>query len=140
MSLTGEDTAYKRQHKGEYVMVTENFFNIDDSSQGIFRQLAEGITTRVFLGEQAMLSLVRCEANTAGSIHSHPEEQWGMCLEGSGVRIQDGINVPFKKGDFWCTPGGVKHGIRVGSDGATVLDVFAPPRAEYRKVGSGFGD
>ncbi len=124
---------------GETILAIENFFNIDDSSQGIFRQLAEGITTRVFPGEQAMLSLVRCEANSAGSIHSHPEEQWGMCLEGSGVRIQDGIDVPFKKGDFWRTPGGVEHGIRVGPDGATVLDIFAPPREEYSKPGSGFG-
>ncbi len=121
-------------------MANENFFNIDDLSQGIFRQLAEGITTRVFPGEQAMLSLVRCEANSVGSIHSHVEEQWGVCLEGSGVRIQDGIDVPFRKGDFWRTPGGVEHGIRVGPDGATVLDIFAPPRAEYKKAGSGFGD
>ncbi len=86
-----------------------------------------------------MLSLVRCEADATGRIHSHPEEQWGMCLEGSGVRIQDGIDVPFKKGDFWRTPGGVEHGIRVGPDGATVLDIFAPPREEYSKPGSGFG-
>ena len=86
-----------------------------------------------------MLSLVRCEADAAGRIHSHREEQWGMCLEGSGVRIQDGIDVPFKKGDFWRTPGGVEHGIRVGPDGATVLDIFAPPREEYSKPGSGFG-
>ncbi len=121
-------------------MAPENFFNIDELSQGIPRQLAEGITTRIFPGEQAMLSLVHCEANTAGSIHSHPEEQWGMCLEGSGVRIQDGVEVPFKKGDFWLTPGGVEHGIRIGPDGVTVLDIFAPPRAEYRKAGAGFGN
>jgi len=121
-------------------LAIENFYNIDDPSQGIFRQLAEGITTRIFSGERAMLSLVRCEADAAGRIHSHPEEQWGMCLEGSGVRIQDGIDVPFKKGDFWRTPGGVEHGIRVGSDGATVLDIFAPPREEYSKPGSGFGN
>ena len=120
-------------------MAIDNFFNIDDPSLGIPRQLAEGITTRVFPGEQAMLSLVSCEANSAGSIHSHPEEQWGVCLEGSGVRIQDGVDVPFRKGDFWRTPGGVEHGIRVGPDGATVLDIFAPPREEYRQSGSGFG-
>ena len=119
-------------------METENFFNINDLSQGIFRQLADGISTRVFPGDQAMLSVVRCEADAAGSIHAHPEEQWGVCLEGNGVRIQDGIDIPFEKGDFWRTPGGVKHGIRVGSEGATVLDVFAPPREEYRKSGSGF--
>jgi hypothetical protein len=33
----------------------------------------------------------------------------------------------------------VPHGIRTGEIGATVLDVFAPPRDEYRKAGSGFG-
>ena len=119
-------------------MKIENFFSLDDPTQGIFRQLAEGITTRVFPGEQAMLSVVRCEANTAGSIHSHPEEQWGVCLQGSGVRIQGDIEVPFQQGDFWRTPGEVSHGIRVGPDGATVLDVFAPPREEYREAGSGF--
>lgn len=120
-------------------MSIDNFFNLDDLSQGISRQLAEGISTRIFPGDQAMLSLVRCEPGSAGSIHSHPEEQWGVCLEGSGLRIQDGVEVPFAKGDFWRTPGGVEHGIRVGPDGATVLDVFAPPRDEYRKTGSGFG-
>lgn len=121
-------------------MAHENFFNINDPSQGIFRQLAEGISTRIFPGDQAMLSLVRCESNAAGSIHSHPQEQWGVCLEGSGVRIQDDVEVAFSKGDFWRTPGGVEHGIRVGPDGATVLDIFAPPRDEYLEAGSGFGN
>ena len=119
-------------------MSDTNFFNMDDLSQGIHRELAEGIVTRIFPGEQAMLSLVVLEPNTAGSIHSHPQEQWGICLEGSGVRIQDGVEVTFQAGDFWCTPGGVEHGIRVGGSGARVLDVFAPPRDEYRQAGSGF--
>ncbi len=42
-------------------------------------------------------------------------------------------------GDFWHTPGGVPHGIRTAESGATVLDVFAPPREEYKKAGEGFG-
>ncbi len=120
-------------------MTTENFFNIDDPEQGIFRQLAEGISTRIFPGDQAMLSFVKCEPDSAGSIHSHPQEQWGFCLDGDGIRIQDGVEVAFEKGDFWRTPGGVEHGIRVGSEGATVLDIFAPPREEYKEAGSGFG-
>lgn len=119
-------------------MTEKNFFNMDDPQQGIGRQLAEGIATRIFPGEQAMLSLVVLDPNSAGSIHSHPQEQWGVCLEGSGVRIQQGVEVPFRQGDFWCTPGGVEHGIRVGDEGARVLDIFAPPRDEYRQAGSGF--
>ena len=120
-------------------MAAENFFNLTDTTQGIARQLGEGLSTRVFPGEQAMLSLVTIEPNAQGKLHSHPEEQWGVLLEGSGVRTQGGEEVPVEVGDFWRTPGGVAHSFRGGPSGAKVLDVFAPPREEYRKAGSGFG-
>ena len=116
-----------------------NFFNLNDDSQGIHRTLAPGLNTRIFAGDQAMLSIVTFKPDAEGNVHSHPEEQWGVLLEGSGVRVQDGQDYEVKEGDFWRTPGGVEHGIRVGPDGATVLDIFAPPRAEYKKAGSGFG-
>ena len=121
-------------------MAAENFFNLNDASQGIVRQLGDGLSTRVFPGEQAMLSLVTIAPNAQGKVHSHPEEQWGVLLEGDGVRTQDGEDVPVKVGDFWRTPSGVPHSFRGGPSGAKVLDVFAPPRAEYRQAGSGFGD
>ena len=41
---------------------------------------------------------------------------------------------------FWQTPGGVDHGIIGGPEGAKVLDVFSPPRDEYKVEGSGFGN
>ncbi|MDX1512659.1 MAG: cupin domain-containing protein [Gammaproteobacteria bacterium] len=115
-------------------------FNLHDLSQGIRRQLGDGISTRIFVGEQAMLSVVTIEPNAAGTVHSHPQEQWGVLLEGECVRIQGGEEIPMKAGDFWHTPGGVPHGIRTGSSRAVVLDIFAPPRDEYRKSGSGFGE
>ncbi len=115
-----------------------NFFKIDDMKQGVSRTLCEGITTRIFPGKQAMLSVVRIEPNAVGAIHSHPEEQWGVMLEGSATRIQDGEEIPVQKGDFWCSPGGVEHGIIGGPDGAIIMDVFSPPRPEYTRPGSGF--
>ncbi len=120
-------------------MSTQNFFNLDDETQGIQRELGPGLNTRIFVGDQSMLSLVTLEPNSEGKIHSHPEEQWGVMLEGDGIRIQGGEEFPIKAGDFWRTPGGVPHGIRAGAEGARVLDVFSPPREEYRKAGSGFG-
>ncbi len=116
----------------------ENFFNFAELSAGIARTLAAGIETRVFPGEQAMFSVVSFEPGSEGSIHSHPEEQWGILLEGSGTRIQDGMDVAVGEGDFWRTPSGVVHGFKAGPEGAKVLDVFAPPREAYRKSGSGF--
>lgn len=114
-------------------------FNLHDPGQGISRKLAEGIVTRIFPGSNVMLSVVRIEPNSTGTVHSHPEEQWGVLLEGECVRIQNGEEVQMRAGDFWCSPGGVEHGIRTGASGATVLDIFSPPREEYRKTGEGFG-
>jgi quercetin dioxygenase-like cupin family protein len=116
----------------------EGFFNIDALEQGISRQLAEGMSTRVFAGEDAMISVVRIDPGKAGSRHSHPQEQWGLCIQGSGLRWQGGDEVAVKAGDFWRTPGGIEHGFTAGPDGAVIYDVFAPPREEYKKGGSGF--
>ncbi len=41
---------------------SDNFFNIDALEQGISRQLADGMTTRVFPGQDAMISIVRIDA------------------------------------------------------------------------------
>src|SRR5438132_6313330 len=83
---------------------------------GIVRQLAPGITARIFPGVNAMLSVVTLEPHSVSPVHSHPNEQWGVCLEGEWIRIQDGVEHHVKAGDF-----------------------FAPPRAEYRQPGHGLG-
>ena len=116
------------------------FHNLAKPDDGLLRELAKGVTTRIFAGEQAMLSVVSMAPNAEGKLHHHPEEQWGVLLAGSGVRVQGGEEIPVRQGDFWRTPGNVPHTLRAGADGCRVLDIFAPPRAEYRKAGSGFGD
>ncbi len=119
-------------------MISRNFFNINDTTGGIPRNLAPGITTTVFPGDQAMLSIVRLEASARGILHQHPEEQWGYCLSGYGTRIQGDEVVAVSAGDFWRTPGGLPHTIEVGDEGMVIIDVFAPPREEYTRPGSGF--
>jgi hypothetical protein len=49
----------------------------------------------------------------------------GVLLEGSAVRVQDGEEIPVKKGDFWRTPGNVPHTMRAGPEGVRVLDPAA---------------
>ena len=117
----------------------DNFYSINDLQKGIQRQLGDGLKTSIFCGEQAMISIVDIEPFSKGKIHSHSQEQWGFMLEGSGVRIQGGETIEIKKGDFWLTPGNIEHGIIAGKNGARVMDIFSPPRDEYKKSGSGFG-
>ena len=121
-------------------MSQKKFFNnINDLESGVKRILGEGVSTRIFCGDQAMLSIVTIEPNAKGKIHSHLQEQWGFLIEGSGIRIQGNEEIQIKKGDFWQTPGGVDHGIIGGPEGAKILDIFSPPRDEYKISGSGFG-
>ena len=115
------------------------FFNLHDLSQGIARELGPGIATRIFAGDNAMLSVVRIAPHAEGKLHHHPEEQWGVMLEGDAIRVQEGAEFAVQAGDFWRTPGGVPHSIRAGAAGALVLDIFSPPREAYRKAGAGFG-
>ena len=119
--------------------MTDNFFHIDDLSEGLARELTSGVTTRIFAGDQAMLSVVRIEPNARGTLHSHPEEQWGYMIEGSATRIQGSEHIQVEKGSFWRTPGNVEHTVIGGPKGCIILDVFAPPREEYKTPGSGFG-
>ena len=115
-------------------------YNIEDLDSGIFRELTDGITSRIFSGEKAMLSVVRVEPNAQGKPHSHSEEQWGFLIRGSVTRYQNGESFKAVRGDFWRTPGGVMHSVVGGPKGALILDFFAPPRFEYLKSGYGFGE
>jgi quercetin dioxygenase-like cupin family protein len=116
---------------------SEHFHNLKRG--GIPRQLAEGLSARVFPGEHLMLSVVDIAPGSVSPVHAHANEQWGVCLEGEWVRIQDGAEHHVKAGDFWQTPPNVPHGGRALPDKrAVVLDIFSPPREEYKKAGSGY--
>lgn len=115
-------------------------YRLDSPEGGIFRKLADGLTTRIFPGEKAMLSVVTVEPGAMGKMHSHPEEQWGVVLKGSATRYQGDIEFEITEGDVYRTPPNVPHTMKAGPDGAVVLDIFAPIREEYLKPGEGFGD
>jgi len=113
-------------------------FNLNDKGIGIPRKLAEGIQSKIFFGEQIMLSIVEFEPNSKGKMHHHPEEQWGVLLKGSCKRFQGDEVIEMKEGDFWFTPGGTPHTIVAGEEGARILDIFSPVREEYKEAGEGF--
>ena len=112
------------------------FHNLKEG--GIPRQLAEGLQ-RPRVPRRASDALGgRDPAGSVSPVHSHANEQWGVCLEGEWIRIQDGVEHPVKAGDFWQTPPHVPHGGRATDKRAVVLDIFSPPREEYKKAGSGY--
>jgi quercetin dioxygenase-like cupin family protein len=100
---------------------------------GIPRVLATGIRARIFPGTHLMLSVVDLQPWSESPVHSHMNEQWGVCLEGKWVRIQSGREYRVKAGDFWQTPPHGPHGGRTLGVRCRILDIFAPPREEYRR-------
>lgn len=114
-------------------------YNLHDDDTGISRTLDDGLAAQIVSGHSSMLSVVQIDPHSEGDLHSHPEEQWGVLLEGECVRIQDGEEVHMTAGDFWHTPPEAEHTVRTHDQSALVLDIFAPPRPAYQSAGEGFG-
>lgn len=79
-----------------------------------------------------MLCEVTLEDGAVVPLHQHPHDQTGYVVSGS-IRMQIGSEVQtFGPGDSYAIPGGTEHsGTAVGGR-CVVIDVFSPPRDEYR--------
>lgn len=105
------------------------FVSFDDRAD---KQLAPGVTIRVVSGERLMLSRVAIDPHSEVPIHSHPHEQYGLVLEGEAEFTIAGQVKLLKAGEYYAIPGDVPHGVITGSVPALCLDIFSPPREEYR--------
>lgn len=82
-------------------------------------------------GERMMISHVTLDRGTAVPLHKHPHEQVGYILAGR-IRMTIASKVhEFEPGDSYFIPGGVEHDAVAVTD-CIVLDMFSPPREEYR--------
>ena len=95
---------------------SEFFFNLNALEKGIRRELGDEITAHIFPAEQSMASVVHIAPNAKGTVHSHPQEQWSILIEGSAIRIHNGEEIAVAKGDFWVAPGNSEHGIIGGPE------------------------
>jgi len=77
--------------------------------------------------------------HSVSTVHAHPKGAVGRLPRGEWIRVQDGVEHYVHAGDFWQTPPNVPHGGRTLDTRCVVLDIFAPPREEYRQAGRGLG-
>ena len=96
------------------------------------QQLFEGFLARSVHGEQLTLAVVEIEPNAVLPEHEHANEQFGMVLRGSAsFRVGDETRE-LRPGDIWRIPSHTPHTLVAGPEGAEVLDVFSPPRDDWR--------
>jgi quercetin dioxygenase-like cupin family protein len=109
----------------------------DDVRNLVPRQVWDGITARAVHGERLTLALVELEPGAVAEEHSHEHEQLGIVLRGSlRFRVAD-EEREVGPGETWQIPSGTLHRAEAGPDGATVLDLFAPPRSEWEAAEAG---
>ena len=103
-----------------------------DPSEIERKELVPGLTLRPMWGEKVMMSFIEIAPGCVLPVHSHPHEQAGVVLQGEFDFTIGGETRTVKQGDAYVIPGGVEHSL-VGSQGwALALDIFSPPREEYK--------
>jgi unsaturated pyranuronate lyase len=90
------------------------------------------VIARSVEGERLNLAVVELEPSSVVPEHSHENEQLGIVLSGTlSFRVGDEVR-DLEAGWTYRIPPSVPHEVlRTGPEGAVVLDVFAPARADW---------
>lgn len=82
-------------------------------------------------GQSMMLCEVSMKKGAVVPMHTHPHEQTGYLVSGRArMQIEDKA-FDMAAGDCWMIPGNVPHEATALED-AVFIDIFSPPREEYR--------
>jgi quercetin dioxygenase-like cupin family protein len=98
------------------------------------RSLVEGAVSRLLCGEKIMLSFIEIAPHTHFPRHRHPEEQFMIVLEGQVDEIVGDEIVPLRPGDVCYLPSNLEHGGYTHEEGCRAIDIFSPPRKDYRDL------
>jgi quercetin dioxygenase-like cupin family protein len=96
------------------------------------REIFPGVVIRTCTQDRMMLSLVDLAPRSVVQEHQHPHEQMGYWLKGKAIFTIGGVEKTVGPGDWYRIPSNVRHKVVVLDEPAQALDIFAPPREEYR--------
>jgi quercetin dioxygenase-like cupin family protein len=93
----------------------------------------DGILARVVEGRAMTFAVVELDPHAVAAMHQHSNEQIGLVLRGTMTfKIGNETRV-LTPGDTYDIPGNVPHEATAGPEGAVVIDVFAPIRADWHR-------
>jgi quercetin dioxygenase-like cupin family protein len=90
------------------------------------------ISIHTLSGEKLMIAIVDLPPHSIVTLHQHPHEQMGLLLEGKAVFTIGGVEKTLQAGDCYYMPSNVPHKVVNLERPSRALDVFSPPREEYR--------
>ena len=97
------------------------------------KEIFPGHWSRLVHGERITLSYVDIKEGLEVPVHSHPNEQILTMIDGSYELTMDGKPHVLPPGSILVIPADTPHSGRALSD-CRILDVFSPPREDYRKL------
>ncbi len=89
------------------------------------------VRARVLVGANASLAVVELAPDALVPGHQHVHEQLGICLEGSITFTIGDETRELGPGGTWRVPSDRPHHAVAGPDGAVVIDIFSPVRADW---------
>lgn len=110
------------------------FLNPETWEQVPDEQVKEGVSRRTISTDRIMVVRYVYAPGSTFPVHSHPEEQIVLVLEGKLVFRTDGGELPMEAGSILAIPGGVPHEAWVeGSETVVSINIFNPPKKEFIK-------
>src|SRR5438105_15607905 len=94
----------------------------------------DGVLARVVNGERVALGFVDLDPNVLVPEQTHENEQVGFVLRGSITMVIAGESRELGPGGTYAIASNVPHSAKDGAGGASVVDVFAPIRADWERA------
>jgi quercetin dioxygenase-like cupin family protein len=94
----------------------------------------DGAVARAVHGKQITMAIVEVGPGVDVPTHQHANEQLGFVLKGSIVMTVAGEERELQVGETYVIHGDTPHKAVGGSNGASVVDVFSPPRADWERL------
>ena len=94
-------------------------------------ELVKGSNSHLLRGSNVLLSFLTMKAGSVFELHSHPEEQIMIVIEGYCDEVIEDRMYRLGPGDVVRLPPNVRHGAFLRDVDCQAIDVFAPPRADY---------
>ena len=94
----------------------------------------DGAVARAVHGEQLTVAAVDLEPNVHVPEHRHVNEQVGFVTRGAVTMTVGGESRELGVGETYVIPSDIPHAAVAGPEGATVADVFAPPREDWEAL------
>ena len=98
------------------------------------RRIWDSVAVRTIEGQRLTLGVVELDPNAVVPEHRHDHEQLGMVVSGSLEFRVGGDSRRLGPGGTWRIASDVPHEVKVGPEGAVVVDVFAPVRSDWAAV------